>query len=95
MSGERGVTVSGLTKRFADVVAVDDISFDAGAGTVFAFVGTNGAGKSTTIGCLTTIVRADAVDRATLVRRRRPGGDDPRVHDTRDDAHPLPHFVRL
>lgn len=54
------VEVFGLTKRYRDKVAVDDISFSVPDGGVFAFVGTNGAGKSTTIGCLTTVLNFDA-----------------------------------
>lgn len=54
------VDVSGLTKRYRDKVAVDDISFSVADGGVFAFVGTNGAGKSTTIGCLTTVLPFEA-----------------------------------
>ncbi len=50
----------GLTKRYKDVVAVDDISFDVAAGSVFAFLGTNGAGKSTTISCVTTVSQFDS-----------------------------------
>lgn len=59
------VTVERLTKRYREVTAVDDISFEVPEGSVFAFLGTNGAGKSTTIGCLTTVIRADA-GRATV-----------------------------
>ena len=54
------IEVTGLTKRYRDNVAVDDISFSVADGGVFAFVGTNGAGKSTTIGCLTTVLPFDA-----------------------------------
>lgn len=54
------VTVDGLTKRYREVTAVDDISFEVPEGSVFAFLGTNGAGKSTTIGCLTTVTGFDA-----------------------------------
>ncbi|WP_292831469.1 ABC transporter ATP-binding protein [Microbacterium sp.] len=54
------VEVIGLTKRYREKVAVDDISFSVADGGVFAFVGTNGAGKSTTIGCLTTVLPFDA-----------------------------------
>jgi multidrug/hemolysin transport system ATP-binding protein len=50
------ITVRNLTKRYKTLTAVDDLSFDVAEGSVFAFVGTNGAGKSTTIGCLTTIL---------------------------------------
>ncbi|MGO1544927.1 MAG: ABC transporter ATP-binding protein [Gulosibacter sp.] len=60
---QSSVTVQNLTKRFRDVTAVDDISFEVPAGSVFAFLGTNGAGKSTTINCLTTVTE---FDRGTL-----------------------------
>lgn len=54
------IEVQGLTKRYKKVTAVDDVSFQVQAGGVFAFLGTNGAGKSTTIGCLTTVLPFDA-----------------------------------
>jgi len=53
------ISVKNLTKRYGRVTAVDDISFEVAAGSVFAFVGTNGAGKSTTISCLTTVAPYD------------------------------------
>jgi ABC-2 type transport system ATP-binding protein len=43
------VRVEGLTKRFGDVVAVENLSFRLAAGTVTGFLGPNGAGKSTTL----------------------------------------------
>ena len=54
------VEVAGLTKRFRGVTAVDDVSFAVPQGSVFAFLGTNGAGKSTTIACLTTVTHPDS-----------------------------------
>jgi ABC-2 type transport system ATP-binding protein len=51
------ITVSGLTKKFKDFAAVDDISFTVKKGEIFAFLGPNGAGKSTTIQMLTTLLR--------------------------------------
>ncbi|MCG1003841.1 MULTISPECIES: ABC transporter ATP-binding protein [Halobacterium] len=38
-----------LTKRYGDLVAVDDVSFEVDAGEVFGFLGPNGAGKTTTL----------------------------------------------
>ena len=47
------VAVSGLTKRFGAVTAVDDLSFTVTPGRVTGFLGPNGAGKSTTMKMLT------------------------------------------
>jgi ABC-2 type transport system ATP-binding protein len=43
------IEVRGLRKRYGDVVAVDGISFDVREGEVYALLGHNGAGKSTTV----------------------------------------------
>jgi ABC-2 type transport system ATP-binding protein len=45
-----------LTKRFGDVVAVDDLSFSVPRGTVTGFLGANGAGKTTTLRMLLALV---------------------------------------
>ncbi|MEZ5087245.1 MAG: ABC transporter ATP-binding protein [Tessaracoccus sp.] len=60
MSGGKGVVVNGLSKRYRETTAVDDITFEVPPGSVFAFLGTNGAGKSTTINCLTTVLAPTA-----------------------------------
>lgn len=46
---ENIIEISGLKKHFGEVRAVDDISFVVRKGELFAFLGVNGAGKSTTI----------------------------------------------
>ncbi len=50
------IEVEGLTKRFGDITAVDDLSFSVQAGTVCRFLGPNGAGKSTTLRMLLGLV---------------------------------------
>jgi ABC-2 type transport system ATP-binding protein len=51
---------AGLTKRFGDLVAVDDLSFTARAGQVTAVLGPNGAGKTTTFRMLLGLARPTA-----------------------------------
>src|SRR5436853_7026740 len=51
------IGVKNLVKRFGEITAVDDISFDVAEGEIFAFLGPNGAGKTTTIKMLTTLLR--------------------------------------
>lgn len=75
MQHSGGVTVRGLTKRYGDTIAVDDVSFDVPAGSVFAFLGTNGAGKSTTIGCLTTVLPFDSGELTVAGHDVRRDGD--------------------
>jgi ABC-2 type transport system ATP-binding protein len=50
------ISVRNLTKKFKDLVAVDNISFEVGNSEVFAFLGPNGAGKTTTIKMLTALL---------------------------------------
>lgn len=54
------IEVDGLVKSYRSTRAVDGLSFEVADGELFAFLGANGAGKSTTIGCLTTLLPADA-----------------------------------
>jgi ABC-2 type transport system ATP-binding protein len=46
------IRVSGLTKRYGDTLAVDDVSFAAARGQTIGLLGSNGAGKTTTIAML-------------------------------------------
>jgi len=52
--------VSGLTKKYGDFTAVDDISFEIKRGEIFGFLGPNGAGKTTTIKMITGLLRPSA-----------------------------------
>ena len=50
------ITVDGLSRQFGDLVAVDDVSFEAHRGKIFGLLGPNGAGKSTTINCISGLL---------------------------------------
>ena len=52
------ITIEGLTKKYGDTVAVDDVTFTAAPGRVTGFLGPNGAGKSTTMRILVGLTRA-------------------------------------
>lgn len=52
---EAVIRVSNLVRRFDDVVAVDDVSFDVERGRVVGFIGANGAGKTTTMRMMVTL----------------------------------------
>jgi len=53
------IRVKNLSKRFGDLQAVDQLSFSVSAGEVYGFLGQNGAGKSTTIRMLLTLIEPD------------------------------------
>jgi ABC-2 type transport system ATP-binding protein len=59
------ITVSGLTKTFGAVKAVDNLSFTVEPGTVTGFLGPNGAGKTTTLRCVLGLVTPTS-GRATI-----------------------------
>lgn len=52
------IEINGLTKRYRDLVAVNDISFSVAAGEIVGFLGPNGAGKTTTMKMLTGFLPA-------------------------------------
>ena len=53
------VEVDGLTKRYGDHLAVNDVGFSVTEGEIFGIIGTNGAGKTTTVECLQGLRRPD------------------------------------
>jgi ABC-2 type transport system ATP-binding protein len=74
--GEPVVVASSLTKRFGDLVAVDELTFGLHAGTVTGFLGPNGAGKTTTLRLLLGLARP-TVGEALVFGRRYYELDDP------------------
>ena len=57
---DQGLELQGLTKRYGDLLAVNDLSFDVRPGEVFGFVGSNGAGKTTTMRIILGVLLADS-----------------------------------
>lgn len=57
---EPAVAVENLTKRYGDLVAVDDVCFEVARGSVTAVLGPNGAGKTTTVETCEGFRRPDA-----------------------------------
>jgi len=55
-SEQAALAARGLTKRFGDFTAVNNVSFAVATGEIFGFLGPNGAGKTTTIKMLTGLV---------------------------------------
>jgi len=77
------VEVEGVTKRFADTLALNEVSFTVGQGEVLALLGPNGAGKTTLIRVLTTLLKADS-------GRARVAG-----LDVREDARAIRSLIGL
>jgi len=69
------ISADGLTKRFGDFTAVDRLHLTVQPGTIFAFLGANGSGKSTTIRMLIGLLRPTAgsilVDGIDVIRNPR------------------------
>ncbi|MGE5812618.1 MAG: ATP-binding cassette domain-containing protein, partial [Ignavibacteria bacterium] len=59
MNSEKVIEVSGLSKKFKEVRAVNNLNINVHKGDVFGFLGPNGAGKSTTIRMLLSLVNPD------------------------------------
>ncbi len=57
-----GIRITGLTKRYGPVTAVDDLTLTIPAGELFALLGVNGAGKTTTVRMLCCLTRPDGGD---------------------------------
>ncbi|MDH7604802.1 MAG: ABC transporter ATP-binding protein [Melioribacter sp.] len=57
MQSEKVIEVHGLTKKFGNLIAVDNLDLNVFHGDVFGFLGPNGAGKSTTIRMLLSLIK--------------------------------------
>ncbi|MFO7757675.1 MAG: ribosome-associated ATPase/putative transporter RbbA [Roseovarius sp.] len=80
--GPAAIKADGLTKRFGDFTAVDNVSFEIEKGEIFGFLGSNGCGKTTTMKMLTGLldptegnaqIFGKPVNSSDLATRRRVG----------------------
>ncbi|MEM7251253.1 MAG: ABC transporter ATP-binding protein [Pseudomonadota bacterium] len=62
MTARKVISVEGLTKRFGDVTAVDNLTFSVPSGSVTALLGGNGAGKTTTLSMLLGLITPSTGD---------------------------------
>ena len=76
MTGSAAIEAVGLTKRYKNVTAVDDLSFRIREGAVTGFLGPNGAGKTTTLRMVLGLARPTA-GHATIEGRRYVELEDP------------------
>lgn len=74
------ITVKNLTKKYKEHLAVDHISFEVNEGDFFAFLGENGAGKSTTINMLCTIF--EKTDGEAWIFDKELGKDDDAIRES-------------
>lgn len=65
------IVVDKLTKRYAEVIAVNNVSFAVKRGEIFGFLGPNGAGKTTTVRMLTGVIEPD--EGSALISGHRAG----------------------
>jgi len=72
------IAAEGLTKRYGDVVAVEDLDLGIPRGVIYGFLGPNGSGKTTTMRMLTTLTKPSAGSASIL---GRPISDRPAVID--------------
>lgn len=59
-TGEPGLEIDHVSKRYGDVIALQDMTFTVRPGELFGFVGSNGAGKTTTMRIALGVLAADA-----------------------------------
>jgi ABC-type multidrug transport system ATPase subunit len=100
------IKATGLVKQFKDVRAVDDLSFTVQKGEIYGFLGQNGAGKSTTIRMLLSLVKPTsgsiqlfgkdlASDRSAILRSTGAVIEKPDLYKYLTGAENLSIFARL
>jgi ABC-2 type transport system ATP-binding protein len=63
---DRAILVNGISKKYGESKALDDVSFEVDKGEIFGFIGPNGAGKTTTVRILATLFPSSAGEAKVL-----------------------------
>ena len=80
MTTDAAIRVEGLVKSFKDLEVLRGVDFEVERGSIFALLGSNGAGKTTVVRILATLLKADAGPAGVQrLRRRHPGRRRARV----------------
>ena len=74
------LVVDGLSRRFGDLMAVDEVSFRIAPGETYGLLGPNGAGKTTTISMVAGLIRADAGTVRVAGQPMSPSHPQPKRH---------------
>lgn len=103
--GSLVIETDGLTKRYSDVLAVDDLHLAIPGSTVYGFLGPNGSGKTTTMRMLTTLTRpsegaarivgVDIGDRDALIDHIGYLPEEPPLFDELTGREQLRHVAAL
>lgn len=73
---ENVVSVKHLVKKYKELCAIDDLSFDVHEGEILGLLGPNGSGKSTTINCILSLLNYDAGEITVFGRPMTPSSYD-------------------
>ncbi len=70
------IEVKGLTKKYEDLVAVDNLDLDLYKGEILGLLGPNGSGKSTTIACILSLLSKDSGSIKIFAKEMSPASYD-------------------
>lgn len=85
--------VDGLTKRYGQKTAVEDLSLAVQRGQIFGFLGPNGSGKTTTIGMIFGIIRPTRGDVTVFGESNREALAKRRMGGTLEQPNPYPYLT--
>ena len=73
------IKIKNLTKKFGEIVAVNDLSLEIKENELFGFLGPNGAGKTTTLNILSTYLKSDSGE--VLIKNLKPNNSKQKIQN--------------